>query len=160
MSLIGLRALASLVYPHLLLNIALWISSPLLLLSPYLLSSLSNHLGSSCSLFYLSVFAVTSRDVCERLILLLFCSVVLCSVIGFSSLEGASSCMPNSCTPTQVSNSNFTATGSITGVTGQVSNSVVCEWHRLSDVVLKVEFITLCVLLEFITLCVLLSARY
>jgi hypothetical protein len=45
-------------------------------------------------------------------------------VIGFSSLQGASSCTANSCTATQVSNSNFDAAGSITGVTGDVSNEL------------------------------------
>ncbi len=50
------------------------------------------------------------------------CSAVLCFAIGFSSPQGASSCLANSCTATQVSNSNFAATGSITGVTGDVSN--------------------------------------
>jgi hypothetical protein len=48
--------------------------------------------------------------------------IVLCFVIGFSSPQGASSCTANSCTPTQVSNSDFATAGSITGVTGDVSN--------------------------------------
>ena len=68
------------------------------------------------------VQAETRRWRGGRLILLPFCSVALCFVTGFSSPQGATSCMANACTATQVSNSNFDATGSIAGVTGVVSS--------------------------------------
>jgi hypothetical protein len=70
---------------------------------------------------------------------------------GTSGAFNTLTCEANSCTATQVSNSNFTATGSITGVTGQVSTSDVHEWLRLSDVVRKVEFVicmSRCLLVE------------
>ncbi len=100
-------------------------------------------------------FAVPSRDICERLMLLPFCSVVLCFVVGFSSPQGASSCMANACTPTQVSHSNFNATGSITGVTGQVSNLLV-QAAYLSPVILVLACICIYVFWagEFVNACV------
>ncbi len=55
-------------------------------------------------------------------LLLLFRSFVLCFVVGFSSPQGASSCVVSSCTPTQVSNSDSATAGSIIGITGDVSN--------------------------------------
>jgi hypothetical protein len=70
------------------------------------------------------------------------------SSCGTSGTFNSLTCTANSCTPTEVSNSNFDATGSITGVTGQVSTSGVHEWLRLSNVVLKVKFVTLYVLMS------------
>jgi hypothetical protein len=88
---------------------------PLLLLlsrcfSTYLLSFLS---------YLLSFLSFSRFGLCLPLDLEL---VLFLVVIGFSSPQGASSCMANSCTPTQVSHSDFAAAGSITGITGDVSN--------------------------------------
>jgi hypothetical protein len=41
----------------------------------------------------------------------------------------ALACTANSCTPTQVSNSDVATAGSITGVTGEVSRFIVSECH-------------------------------